>query len=94
MLSRKQKALGFFCKETSSLRMYLTRLYLLKRGHSRRMWCRVSSCASLHGHELTLPGKNLALYLPVGAWLVISRVTRAQMEFDIPMVLSQLPPLI
>jgi len=53
------------------------------------MWWRVSSWVLLHGQEVFLLGKNLALYSPMGACLV----AQAQMELDMPMIFSQLPPL-
>jgi len=46
----------------------------------------------LHAQELASFGRNLALYSPIGAWLVMSLVALAHMEFEVPMVLSH-PPL-
>ena len=57
------------------------------------MWCRVSSWVLLHGQEVFLLGKNLAPYSPMGTWFVMRRVARVHIELEMPIVVSQLPPL-
>jgi len=37
---------------------------------------------------MALSRKNLALYSPVGAWLVVRQVTWVQIEFEVPIVLN------
>ena len=47
----------------------------------------------LHGHVKSMLGKNCNLYSPIGAWLVIALVVRAQSKFKQPKAWSQGPPL-
>lgn len=48
----------------------------------------------LHAQELASFGRNLALYSPIGAWLVMSLVALAHMEFEVPVVSSHPPPFV
>jgi len=48
----------------------------------------------LHGHLNFSLGKNLSLYSPVRAWLVIALEACAYREFEWPKTLSQDPSLV
>ena len=60
---------------------------------SNKMILSVSIEYSLHIYVKESLGKNLSLYLLIGAWFVISLVIQVHIEFDKPKYLSQVPLL-
>ena len=68
--------------------------YLLNLLHSCKI-CRLDSMGYWpHGQLSSLLGKNLSLYSPIGAWLVIALVALVQSKFEWPKFWSHRPPLI
>jgi len=46
------------------------------------MWAPISIGEFLHAHAIDLLGKNLCLYLPIEAWLVMSLVICAHRKLE------------
>ena len=67
--------------------------YTLNLLHSWRIWCLISMGYSPHRQLKSSLGKNLSLYSPIGAWLMIALVALAHSEFECPRYLSQDPLL-
>ena len=67
--------------------------YSLNLLHSCRMWFLDSMGYNLHGQLKSSLGKNLSLYSPIGAWLVITLKALAHSELEWPKCLSHGPPL-
>ena len=67
--------------------------YLLNLLHSCKMWYLVSIGYCPQGQLKSSLGKNLSLYSPVGAWLVIPLDALVYNELEWPKYLSHEPPL-
>ena len=83
----KEKAFGFSLRNVSMLTMERSggrhvSLYFL---HSYRMRSLVSMTFALQLHRDSSWGKNLFLYSPMGAWLVMRQVSLAHRELEWPM---------
>ena len=67
--------------------------YSLNLLHSCKIWHLDLIGYIPHGHLNSSLGKNLSLYSPIGAWLVIALEALAHKEFKWPKYFSQAPPL-
>ena len=67
--------------------------YLLNLLHSWSIWCLDLIGYWLQGHLNSSLGKNLSLYLPVSAWLVIALEALVHKELECPKFWTHGPPL-
>jgi len=90
------KALGLNSKNKIKwlIKSLLRFQYSLNLLYSYRMYLLVSMECELQEQLKSSLRKNLSLYSPIGAWLIIALVALAHKELEWPKCLSYEPPLI